>query len=269
MSDLHLTERQQRERSYYEEFARLEAPADISLDPVLGAETRPWNSYWYACQLVKEHFRSPNQKLLDFGCGTGYFPVLFATVGYEVHGFDIAENNVAASRELARRHGLAHRIHLSVGVAEQLDFPDGSFDVVTGIDILHHVDIPRAIAECRRVLRPGGIAIFREPLLAPLFDTLRQSWFGRWLVPNEASFERHITHDERKLSRDDLRTIANLGFDLAIKRFRLLARLHALAGPPRDPDAPLRLELIDERILRRVPALGAFAGTAVLLLRKQ
>ena len=48
--------------------------------------------------------------------------------------------------------------------AHCLEFPDNSFDAVFGFGILHHLDYEKALDEIRRVLRPGGVMIFNEPL---------------------------------------------------------------------------------------------------------
>src|SRR3546814_16824046 len=48
--------------------------------------------------------------------------------------------------------------------AEAMTFPDDSFDLVFGSGIIHHLDIDRAFGEIARVLRPGGRAVFIEPL---------------------------------------------------------------------------------------------------------
>lgn len=48
--------------------------------------------------------------------------------------------------------------------AHRLEFPDNSFDAVFGFGILHHLDYEKALDEIRRVLRPGGVMIFNEPL---------------------------------------------------------------------------------------------------------
>ena len=90
-----LTARQQRECDFYEEYAKRSAPDEVPLDAALGTETRPWNAYWFVCELVKARYVAGDQKLLDFGCGHGYYSVLFAKMGYEVYGVDIAPQNIA------------------------------------------------------------------------------------------------------------------------------------------------------------------------------
>ena len=125
-----------------------------------------------------------------------------------------------------------------------------------------HVEISSAINECRRVLREGGVAFFVEPLSNPLFDTVRNTRLIRRLWPNEASFERHITADERKLTNEDLKLISRIFPRHKIDRFRILSRLEVLfhAGM-------MVLEKLDYTF-RLVPFYGCLAGTIVLTLNK-
>src|SRR2546430_16748013 len=88
----------------------------------------------------------------------------------EVFGFDISPNNIAVAKRLAEKYGFEERTHFTLGVAEECAYPSDSFDLVTGIDILHHVDIPRAVRECLRVLKRGGGAVFKGPNEGPRFD---------------------------------------------------------------------------------------------------
>ena len=257
-----LTARQQRECDFYEEYAKRSAPDEVPLDAALGTETRPWNAYWFVCELVKARSVAGDQKLLDFGCGHGYYSVLFAKMGYEVYGVDIAPQNIAHANRLAEKYGLAERMHFSVGMAEQLDYPAEYFDIVVGIDILHHVEIDPAVRECLRTLKPGGVAVFKEPVEAPVFDALRNSRFGRWLAPKSASYERHITEDERKLTSDDIRAIRRLCPDLSIRQFRVISRLSRFVNNT------TALAKADDRLIRLLPFLRRFAGTVVLTLTK-
>jgi SAM-dependent methyltransferase len=266
-TDAALTERQRRERAYYDEYARRTAPGTLSFAPVLGRERRPWNPYWFVAELVRNARTTGQQTLLDFGCGPGNYGVLFAKLGYRVFGFDISPVNVEAARRLAEKYELGDRTQFAQGVAERLEYPDAFFDVVVGIDILHHVDIRAAMAETVRVLKPGGVAIFKEPVEAPVFDRLRNTRFGRWVAPKEVSFDRHITEDERKLTREDLRTIRGVVPELTVHPFRVLSRLDALAGDRLQWKGASLLEMVDAKLLRVVPGSGRVAGTVVLEIR--
>jgi len=265
-----LTDRQARERMYYDEFVRLTVPDVASLKAIRGDERRPWNPYWYLASLVREHYTGPSQQLLDFGCGPGSYSVQFAHLGYNVAGFDISEGNVAAARELAKRYGVEERTRFQVSTAEELDYPSSAFDIIVGIDILHHVDIPRAVAECLRVLKPGGVAIFKEPIEVPLFDRLRNTWLGRAIRSKEASLDRHITQDEKKLTAGDLAGITAM-CRVEAHRFRVTARLEALLAASghawQTRNGASRLEMLDYHLLRACPPLGVFGGNVVLICR--
>jgi SAM-dependent methyltransferase len=261
--------RQERERAYYDQYAKLTAPKEISFASVDGREERPFNPYWGALALVRAVYRADGQRLLDFGCGPGMYSVLCARLGYEVFGFDISSENVRAARALAARYGFGDRAHFLEGVAECLDYPDEFFDVVLGIDILHHVDIAPAIRECRRVLKPGGLAVFKEPVEALLLEPLRNSRLGFWITPKDASFERHITEDERKLTPTDLVVIQSVFPDVTMKRFRLFSRLEQfLGGLALNSSGASRLEIFDRWLLDTAPFLEPFAGAVLMQLRK-
>ena len=93
----------------------------------------------------------PGGALLDVGCGTGGFCALAAARGAVVHGLDADPEAV----ERARRR--APGADLRVGIMESLPWPDDRFDVVTGFNAFQYaLDVDLALAEARRVLRPGG-----------------------------------------------------------------------------------------------------------------
>lgn len=268
MSDMHLTERQRRELEFYEEFSKSNEPLEVNFDVIAGKETRPWNSYWRVAEIAKQHFQSEDQRLLDFGCGTGMNSLVFAKIGYEVFGFDLSPSNISIAEGLAQKYGVAERSHFSVNTAESLDYEDEFFDVIVGVDILHHIDIGEALRECSRVLKRGGLAIFHEPIRVPFFDALRETRFGRWLVPKEASLDRHVTHDERKLSADDIEVVRRFDPNLSAERFLLFSRLDRFIRNPNNKK-PSRLEKIDFRLFRLLPFVKAYAGIIVLVLKKQ
>jgi ubiquinone/menaquinone biosynthesis C-methylase UbiE len=98
---------------------------------------------------------------LEIGAGTGYFTLNLLRAGQigEATCTDISPGMLSTLRTNARRLGL--EVQTEPADAERLPFPDGSFDLVLGHAVLHHIpDLPRAFAEFERVLAPGGTVLF-------------------------------------------------------------------------------------------------------------
>ena len=262
-----LTPRQQRERDFYSQYSQQHREEEVVFDPVLGRERRPWNSYWRLYQLVQEAFCDPSQRLLDFGCGVGSASMCYAHIGYRVSGFDVCEENLDECRRKAERYGFAGRTDFSVQAAEDLTYPDASFDVVAGLDILHHVEVEAALLQARRVLKPGGIAVFREFVEVPAFDVVRNSPLGTWLVSNEPSLDEHRTEDEHKLNTEQMRMVSSVFPDAEVIRFNLLSRVRRFI-PNKHPERPSRIERLDQLVFRALPFTQRFGGDVVMVLRK-
>ena len=125
----------------------------------------------------------PGQRLLDVGCGAGFLSLRLAeavTPG-ELHGVDIEPSQVDTARALAAERGCSNA---AFQVADALDLPfaGGSFDVVhMGGLLLHISDTATALAEAKRVLKPGGTVMSRDLLAAssfahPELGVMRRSW---------------------------------------------------------------------------------------------
>jgi ubiquinone/menaquinone biosynthesis C-methylase UbiE len=98
--------------------------------------------------------------VLEVGCGIGTDLVRFARGGAIVTGVDLSSTAIDLARKNFALHGVGAS-DLRVANGEALPFPDNSFDVVYGHGVVQYTADPsRLIAECHRVLRPGGEAIF-------------------------------------------------------------------------------------------------------------
>src|SRR5712691_10510410 len=93
----------------------------------------------------------PGDRVLDAACGTGDLAVIAAKSGASVTGLDFSE------RMLERARRKAPELDWVQGDLLELPFPDATFDVATvGFGVRNVADLAKAIAELRRVLRPGG-----------------------------------------------------------------------------------------------------------------
>jgi ubiquinone/menaquinone biosynthesis C-methylase UbiE len=91
-------------------------------------------------------------KLLEVGCGTGHWSEYFTGKGFAVTGVDISERMIAVARQRNVTGGT-----FDVADAEQLPFPDGSFDVVAAITVLEFTADPaRVISEMTRCVKKAG-----------------------------------------------------------------------------------------------------------------
>jgi RimJ/RimL family protein N-acetyltransferase/SAM-dependent methyltransferase len=111
---------------------------------------------------------SEGKQLLDIASGSGG-PAVCAAVetGCGVVGLDSHAQGVATGVRLAAERGVSGRVRLVEGDASaRLPFDDATFDAVTCIDAIHHLpDRSAALAECRRVLRPGGRLLYTDPIV--------------------------------------------------------------------------------------------------------
>ncbi|QQE12076.1 class I SAM-dependent methyltransferase [Planctomycetota bacterium] len=262
-----LTERQEREIGFYKNYAERQRVSEVDFAPVVAEKGRPWNPYWYVHRLAKQRFASEKQRLLDYGCGIGISAVRFAKLGYEVDGFDISQDNLDIADELASKYELDDRCCFDQMAAETLNYEDNRFDVIVGIDILHHIDIAESVKEAYRVLKPGGVAIFKEHIEAPIFEPLRQSALGRWIAPNETSQEDHITDDERKLNRGDMNAIMNTFDRVDEKRFTVVSRVDRMI-PGCGVGMRGKLQKFDHYLMKMCPVVGKIGGTVVLQCHK-
>ncbi|HEX7051203.1 MAG TPA: methyltransferase domain-containing protein [Longimicrobiales bacterium] len=126
----------------------------------------------------------PTSRVLEVGCGTGnYITALEERVGCRCVGVDPSGEMLKRLRVRNRRVGE------SAGSAENLPFPNDTFDLVFSVDVIHHVrDRPRAFAEALRVLRAGGLIctatdsewVIRNRLMAEYFPSIVAVEMGRY-----------------------------------------------------------------------------------------
>ncbi|HEX8693061.1 MAG TPA: class I SAM-dependent methyltransferase [Longimicrobium sp.] len=101
-------------------------------------------------------FEVSGARVLDIGCGDAGVLIAFAERGARCAGIELDEKSLERGRVRAEEHGV--EVDLRRGIAEELPWPDGSFDLVILDNVLEHVtDRGKTLREIHRVLRPGGL----------------------------------------------------------------------------------------------------------------
>lgn len=191
--------------------------------------------------------------VLDYGCGHGMAAVVLARAGAHVTAFDLSSDYLAEARQRAEANG----VHVTFVQADghALPFADASFDAVWGNAVLHHLDLRVAGRELRRVLRPGGVAVFCEPWGEnPLL-----AWARRRLpYPG-----KDRTRDEEPLRRVDLDALRESFPRLELRGHQLLAMVRRVL-----PIAPLNAGLaqLDQVLLSLLPRLENYCRYVVVVL---
>ena len=194
------------------------------------------------------------KKILEYGCGEGSYAFTLAEHGADVTGFDISDFAIETAKKTAADKNL--RIHFLVMDAEYLEFDSGTFDIVCGSGILHHLILDRALKEVKRVLRKGGSAVFAEPLGHNPFINL-----FRKLTPSMRS------KDEHPLRAHDLKIIQQMFPDAKLTYYCFTTLLCAPFV-----SLPFRQQLINffnglDRVLFRVlPFLQRYAWQVLIEL---
>ncbi len=197
------------------------------------------------------------KRILEYGCGMGEMSVLLGKSGAQVSTFDISAGSVRVAQARAELDGVADRIDFEVATAEDLPYPDGSFDLVIGKAILHHIDPALGADHLARVVAPGGRAAFVEPMgMNPILS------FARDHVPypgkNPPGGDKPVNYDEIEAW--------GAGFaHLECNEIQLLSMVERGLGFGTKVPA---LRQADAKLLARFPSLRRYCRYAVMLMTK-
>ena len=145
-----------------------------------------WTEYVPELEASEKHWRlfySPDEvrgkSVLDAGCGTGIFSIIFARNGAgRVTGIDISPGSLETAKSLKARFAVDNA-EFRLQDMLRLPFADGSFDIVWAWGTVHHTTDPfRAISELIRVLRPGGslfLAVYKKTKVTFVHEFIRKT----------------------------------------------------------------------------------------------
>lgn len=160
-----------------------------------------------------------DRRVLDVGCGAGVEVVRFARGGARVVGVDVSDRAVALTAENARQQGV--HAELAVADGERLPLADASCDFVYAHGVVQYAaDDRRVVAECHRVLRPGGTALFQ------VYN--RVSWLHLLSKVMKVPLEHEDAPVLRRYSIGELRRLVGAFDEVEIipERFPVKSRLH-------------------------------------------
>jgi SAM-dependent methyltransferase len=164
----------------------------------------------YAFHLLGD---ASGQHVLDLGCGDGEFTTLVVSHGARVTALDISTDLLMMARDRTAADGAGRSVAPLCASIHAIPLADASVDVVFGMAVLHHVDLARAAGEIHRVLRPGGRAIFKEPVRnSKVVAAVRR--LIPYRQPDVSPFERPLRLDEIRAFASRFRSWHGRAFDL-------------------------------------------------------
>lgn len=138
---------------------------------------------------------TPEMRVLEIGCGTGYYTKELGKTGASITAIDISPDLL----EIARANITSKNIAFKLENAYATTFEDNFFDAVLGSSVLHHLEVEKALREIFRILKPGATVMFTEPnMLNPqiaieknipyikekLGDSPDETAFFKWQIKN-------------------------------------------------------------------------------------
>lgn len=140
-----------------------------------------------------------SSRVLDIACGSGHTTLRIASrTGCTVHGLDIHTDAIAEATSAAEHAGLSARATFQQhDAAQPLPFVEASFDALICIDAINHLpNRPAILAEWARVLAPGGVLVFTDPIVVtgPLTgeEIAIRSSIGFFLFVSQGTDERFL-----------------------------------------------------------------------------
>jgi SAM-dependent methyltransferase len=153
------------------------------------------------------------KKILEIGTGVESISMDNMSNSFEIYSIDISEEAIKMMRENEK----LKNIDFSVQDVHSMQFESNYFDLIVGRGILHHLDLPIACKEIKRVLSKNGAVLFGEPLGSNVFINIY-----RYLTPSIR------TDDERPLSKGDMDKLKSVFGEVNVKYYGFLTLIFSI-----------------------------------------
>ncbi len=191
-------------------------------------------------------------RVLDYGCGQGEEAIYLAKMGAHVTAIDISPVGIRLTKERARVNGVGDRVSAMLMRCDPTEFPSESFDVIHGFGILHHIGLRIGMMEIKRLLRPGGRALF--------FEHMGNSKAIERLRPKE----KHYTKGERPVTWKEIQGMRPEFSRMVTRPFHIVSRLRKRIQVLNRPV----FKRFDYAVLSALPFMRHFASGLVIYLEK-
>jgi len=259
---LEVVERGKREREFFDRFTDPDQiPDEMLLVPsrLASIDLPP--------EIVNLGRHLAGRRVCEIGCGYGVTSAYFAQAGASTFGFDVSESNIRVARRTARVNGVESLVNLQVMQGECMSYPDSFFDFVFGNAVLHHLDLMLTAREVFRVLKPGGVATFLDPL--------GENKLLEWARRCPLRVHGH-TPDERSLLYEDLKNMRSVFSELSYRERGLLTVVKTvfrkaefgMIGIPRGEGVLRHLSRVDDWLLHHLPPIRPLASYLFICLPK-
>ncbi|MCX6353707.1 MAG: methyltransferase domain-containing protein [Candidatus Aureabacteria bacterium] len=195
---------------------RLRARKRVRPEPS-GSREHGWDTYWGRERHVEKfskintsyrevvdtlmNLTTPRSRCIELGCGSGTYAIELASKGRDCIGSDYSPSALRITRAKAKS---LYGIDITLAGADiyTIPFKDGSFDMVFSDGVIEHLEVPKALEEMKRILKPGGVMVAKVPSrsflqalvyygMSPFMNRPFEAWYPmeRWVqFTKEAGF---------------------------------------------------------------------------------
>jgi ubiquinone/menaquinone biosynthesis C-methylase UbiE len=231
-----------------------------------------------ALRYVDELSLPKTARVLEIGCGAGFLAIALARRGFTVEAVDHASSMVELTRRHARETGMQNRIHAKIEDVHELSFEDESFDLIVALGVINWLhDLKKALAEIRRVLKPGGYAVLNSARGHALLNPLAIPALESFLERVKRELDRAVPHNQLTIAPSHMYLPKELNQHLFDASLTIITSTNVGFGPfrilnhdmfPYKGGVKIQKKL-QQYANKRYPLLRLLGGQYIVLARKK